>query len=380
VKTARQTEAPTRKQLSKRERETRQRRLLYIVAAVTAVAVIAVLGFGFYQEYVVKPSAPIAVVNGKPITTREYQTMYKYRRFEADSAMARLQNSLAGLDPTAEDQQFLVEYVQQQIQQLQMNLISLPTQVLDDMVDDEIVRQESAKRGITVMSEELQEEIEQQFGYLRNPPTPVPTPTPITETLEIATPTPTEVPMTLEEFQQNYNQYVVAVRQNAGFSEVAFRKLFESTLYRTKLQEALAEEVPLTAEQAHARHILVQTEDEANKVLERLAAGEDFAAVADEVSTDTTEGGDLGWFPRGWMVPEFEEAAFALQPGETSGIVQTSYGYHIINMIERDPNRLLDEASLAQTKASALDDWLAQERLSEGVKKYWSSDKVPLVG
>jgi parvulin-like peptidyl-prolyl isomerase len=173
---------------------------------------------------------------------------------------------------------------------------------------------------------------------------------------------------------------VVALRKNASFGEPAFRRLFESSIYRTKLQDALAEEVPLTAEHVHARHILVQTEEEAKKVLERLQAGEDFAALAKELSLDTgtkEDGGDLGWFPRGQMVTEFEDAAFALQPGQTSDLVQTSYGYHIINLIERDANRALDETMLEQKKAAALDDWLTEQRASEAVQSFWSSEKVP---
>lgn len=369
----------SKRQLSKKEREERQKRLVIVFAAVTVAAVLLVLAFGFYQEYIAKPSAPVATVNGKPISTRDYQAMVRYRRFEQASMIARLQNQLSLLDPTAEDQQFLVEYFQSQIQQLQENASSLPIDVLDEMIDDELIRQEASARNITVTADELQEDIEQQFGYIRNPPTP--TPTPITTTLETdVTPTPTEAPMTLEEFQQNYNQYVVAVRQNANLSETAFRRLFESSLYSAKLQEALAEEVPLTAEQVHARHILVATEEEANDVLARLEGGEDFAALAEELSEDTgsaEEGGDLGWFPRGLMVTEFEEAAFALEPGQTSDPVQTAYGYHIINVIERDANRLLDESILEQKKASALQDWLAEQRQSEAVESYWSSEKVP---
>lgn len=372
-------EVLTKRQLSKKEREARQKRIVSILALVTAAAVLLVLAFGFYQEYVVKPCAPVATVNGKPISTRDYQAMVKYQRFEQASMIARLQDQLSQLDPTAEDQQFLVQYIQQQIQQQQYNEASLPTDVLDAMIDDELVRQEAGKRNITVTADELQEEIEQQFGYIRNPPTP--TPTPITATVGITvTPTPTEVPMTLEEFQQNYSQYVVALRKNADFGEPAFRRLFESSLYRTRLQDALAEEVPLTAEHVHARHILLKTEEDAKKVQERLQAGEDFSALAKELSEDTgskEEGGDLGWFPRGQMVTEFEEAAFALQPGQTSDPVQTSYGYHIINVIERDASRALDETMLEQKKASALEDWLTEQRASEAVQSFWSSDKVP---
>ena len=369
AKRSKQTTSLSKKQLSRREREEQQKRILYIIAGVTLVTVIAVLGFGFYHEYVVKPSSPVALVNGKPISTRDFQLMVQYRRLDMASQIAMLQDQLARLDPTAEDQQFLVQYLQQQIQQLQSQESDLPGQALDDMIDDELIRQEAAKRGITVTAEEVQEEIERQFGYERNPPTP--TPTPITATVAItATPSPTVPLMTEEEFQRNYSEYVVALRKNAGFSEAAFRALFESSVYRSKLQEALAEEAPTTAEQVHARHILVETEEEAREVLERLEAGEDFATLANELSQDPgAEDGDLGWFPRGQMVTEFEEAAFALQAGETSEPVQTTYGYHIIQLIERDPDRPLDEAILERQKASALEDWLEEQRQSDAVER-----------
>ena len=367
----------SKKHLSRREREQRQRRMLFIGGAIVLVVIVSVLAVGFYQEYVARPSTPIAVVNGQVITTREYQFMVKYRRFDLAGQMALVQDQLSRLDPTAEDQQFLIQYFQQQSQQLQTQGFSLPTQVLDDMVDDELVRQEAARRGITVVPEEVQQEIERQFGYDRTPPTP--TPTPITSTVAITlTPTPTQPPMSEEDFQKNYGEYISALRKNAGFTEATFRSLFESSLYHQKLQDSLAEEVPATAEQVHARHILLETEEEAEEVLEGLQAGEDFAALADELSIDTsTEGGDLGWFPRGQMVSEFEDVAFALGSGETSDIVETSFGYHIINLIERDENHLLDEAILEQRRASALEEWLAEQRYSDGVERYWSSDKVP---
>ncbi|HOU25081.1 MAG TPA: peptidylprolyl isomerase [Anaerolineae bacterium] len=305
--------------------------------------------------------------------------MVKYNDYELRSTIARAQSQLDSLDATNEDQTFLVSYMQQQIQQLRTKRSSVGLDTYDQMVDDELIRQEAARRGIQITAEELQLEIEQQFGYDRNPPTP--TPTPITATVDSSvTPQPTRAPMTQTEFETNYGSYVAALRKNLAFSEQTFRRLFESSLYHTKLQEALALEVPASEEQVHARHILVATEDEANKVLERLHAGEDFAALAKELSTDTgskEEGGDLGWFPRGMMVTEFENATFALQPGQTSEPVKTSFGYHIINVIERDANRPLDEATLDQKKSRALDNWLTTQRNSGTVISYWSSAKVP---
>lgn len=92
-------------------------------------------------------------------------------------------------------------------------------------------------------------------------------------------------------------------------------------------------------EEVHARHILVKTEDEANAVLKQLADGGDFQAIAKEKSQDPgskDNGGDLGFFAKGQMVPEFEAEAFALKPGETSTkAIKTQFGYHIIKVEER---------------------------------------------
>ena len=85
----------------------------------------------------------------------------------------------------------------------------------------------------------------------------------------------------------------------------------------------------------HARHILVATEDEAKAVLARIKAGEDFGKVADEMSKDTgSKGGDLGWFTKDKMVPEFADAAFKLKPGEISAPVKSPFGWHIIQVEE----------------------------------------------
>lgn len=87
----------------------------------------------------------------------------------------------------------------------------------------------------------------------------------------------------------------------------------------------------------NAAHILVATEEEANAVKARIEAGEDFAAVAQEVSTDTgsgAAGGELGWFTQGMMVEPFEAAVMAMEPGTLAGPVQTQFGWHIIRLNE----------------------------------------------
>jgi peptidyl-prolyl cis-trans isomerase C len=89
-------------------------------------------------------------------------------------------------------------------------------------------------------------------------------------------------------------------------------------------------------DKVHCAHILVKTETEAKAILERLNKGEKFSNIAKEASLCPSgkKGGDLGTFGRGKMVKEFEQAAFALQRGQISGIVKTKFGYHIIKRLE----------------------------------------------
>jgi peptidyl-prolyl cis-trans isomerase C len=126
-------------------------------------------------------------------------------------------------------------------------------------------------------------------------------------------------------------------------------------------------------EEVHARHILVASEDEAKKVIEELGKGGDFAALAKAHSTDSgaAQGGDLGFFKKGDMVPEFADAAFALKPGETTKApVHTQYGWHVINVIEvrQAPPPTLEQAH----------DQVRQELIQEGVKKVVAEAKAGL--
>ncbi|MGH6900040.1 MAG: peptidylprolyl isomerase [Geminicoccaceae bacterium] len=101
----------------------------------------------------------------------------------------------------------------------------------------------------------------------------------------------------------------------------------------------LKDEAGFAQEEVHARHILVGSEDQAKEVIAELAGGADFAALAGDHSVDPSarsNGGDLGFFRRGQMVPEFAEAAFALEPGQrTEAPVQTQFGWHVIEVLDR---------------------------------------------
>jgi peptidyl-prolyl cis-trans isomerase C len=88
----------------------------------------------------------------------------------------------------------------------------------------------------------------------------------------------------------------------------------------------------------HAHHILVATEDEAKAAHKRVKGGEDFSKVATEVSKDPgAKGGDLGWFTKDRMVPEFGDAAAKMEPGQISDPVKTQFGWHVIKLDEKRP-------------------------------------------
>jgi parvulin-like peptidyl-prolyl isomerase len=144
-----------------------------------------------------------------------------------------------------------------------------------------------------------------------------------------------------------------------------FREAIRRQLLVQAATDTIAAQVPGTAEQVHARHILVGNLDLANTLHEQIISGMDFAELAKNYSQDystNSSGGDLGWFPRGILtVIEVENTAFSLQPGQTSAVVQSRLGYHIIQTLEREAARPLSPAALETLRRQAVQQWLAQQ-------------------
>ncbi len=399
-------QTPTKKQLaiSKKDRD-RQRWVVIGVIGVAALVVL-VLIFGFVQVYVLQPNSPIAKVDGVPISNALYQKMYRFQSYQFNQNLAQLQRQQAQYAGD-EKQKFMYDYLTQNIQQLQSRQATMPQDVLNTLIDDELIRKEAAKRGISVTPDEVQSEIQRQFGYDANPPTPTATPTLTATQVITITPTPTTAPMTKNEFDQLYSGSLSEFQKVANFTDADFRELVSNSLIRDKLQKVLAAEVPTTTEQIHVSHILIATKQptdttglsaeqvtalrqaadaeaktKAEAVLKRVTTGgEDFATVAKEVSDDTgskDQGGDLGWHPRGDMVPEFEAVAWRLKPGEIyTDVVQTQYGYHIIKLDGYDKNHPLSAYALQTRQSQALDEWLAKARQAAKIENFWSADRVP---
>lgn len=250
----------------------------------------------------------VATVNGQPITIEAFRR--ELARWEAGQAALGFQIADQG---------------------------GYEQQVLDMMIDDVLIRQRAEQQGIVVTDDEVNAAINQMIAD------------------------------TGQEYFDNWlaiNYYTLD----------EFREVMRLSMIATKLTDPVIANVPTTAEHVHARHILVNTEDEANEVMSRLQNGEDFAALAAEYSVDVTtrdNGGDLGWFPRGGLlVPEVEEVAFSLQPGNTSPIVRSAWGYHIIQVLEFDPARPVDEATHQRLVEQTLKEWRLSLRDGAQIEQY----------
>ncbi len=123
----------------------------------------------------------------------------------------------------------------------------------------------------------------------------------------------------------------------------------------------------------HARHILVPTEEEAKAALARVKKGEDFAKVADEVSKDPgSQGGDLGWFTKDKMVPEFAAAAFKMEPGQISDPVKSEFGWHVIK-VEGKREKAFPPFDQVKDQVSR---YVAQKAQSDDIAKLRETAKI----
>ena len=314
----------------------------------------------------------LAVVNGENITVRQFREEYNLERTRLRLQLNQVQNS--GFD--------LQQLSQQEPYKTWISEFNVPDQlglrIINDMVDDRLVAQEASVRNISVNDAAIQKEIEAYFGFdptavamigadptetpeptitptpfVSPTPTVIPTVTPIPtqgesdESQEDAEPTvtpqPTVVEPTLsaeevrENFEENQDSYRSFLSIN-GIAENSIDSFFE----RMALEALLADD--LVGEEgrllyADVRHILVETEEDAESALGALRTGESFADLARAISTDPgsgARGGELGEAFVGNYVPEFRQAIESAEIGELVGPVQSEFGYHILQVRSKE--------------------------------------------
>lgn len=213
-------------------------------------------------------------------------------------------------------------------------------EVLQKMIYDELMETLARKHGIKVTSEDLdamQAELVSQVG-------------------------------SEEELEKN-------VREFFNWDLETFRK---RVVYSDVLRDKLQKELPLSEKNVK------EAEKKANEVLVEVKKGEksfeELAQVYSEDPGSAAQGGDLGWFPRGVMVKEFEDAAFSLNPGEISDLIKTDFGYHIIKLNQKKSAEEADDgveqisASHILIKTKTFDDYLAELEKSALIYKFVALD------
>jgi peptidyl-prolyl cis-trans isomerase C len=146
-----------------------------------------------------------------------------------------------------------------------------------------------------------------------------------------------------------------------GYTDAGFRSELRRQIAAAWMRDQITASVPNTAEQVHVKQILLYNVGDAQQALGYLQGGWNFDDLAAQYDPATK--GELGWFPRGYLPDQgIEEAAFALQPGQYSAIIQDETGYHILFVVERDPARLLSPDALLTLQEGAVQSWLSQRR------------------
>ncbi len=254
-----------------------------------------------------------ARVNGEAITLEEYRAQsFPAMKFYVDQ----------GVDPSTADGQ--------------AQLLAVRRQVLDDMINQKLIDHYAAAAGITVPDSEVDASMTALMESVGGP--------------------------------DAFADYLTGAQTSAEQA----REQERQRLIGQRVVAVAVGEVPTRTLHVHARHILCAAKAACEAARARITAGEDFAAVAKDVSEDTTSarrGGDLDWVARG-MLPgrDFEDALFSLDPGQLSPVVKSEFGYHVIEVLEVDPDRPLDETQQFQLRERRFLDWVDGQRATAEVE------------
>jgi len=273
-------------------RKIRKNMKFIIILLVAFFGISIFYGLGQYRSSQ-RQTYYIAEVNELGITSNQLQSAFLNAISQYDDAV------LSSLDQSA--------------------IVSFKKNILDQLIDYELIYQQAQKEKVKISNDEINLEIDKIKDNFSSP----------------------------EEFDEALKaNNITLVRLK---EDIKRQLMINSILEETRNQVSVSDEELLEyynenkesflePEQVHARHILVETEEEANNLLLQLKEGlTDFAELAKEksIGPSAPSGGDLGFFAIGQMVKEFEDAAFSLEPGEISGVVQTQFGYHIIKCEEK---------------------------------------------
>jgi hypothetical protein len=393
--------------VSRYERERRIRKYVVIGSIIVAILVIALIGAFVYQQFVYEPNRAAAIVGGESISVTQVQSAEKlgfanlqYSYSQLASAVQQLQQS------NSQDSSFLLQYYQQQLQQVvsQASPDTIGRNALQSLVDQKLIRQEAARRGITVTQAEVQHEFQVALGYYSPTLTPFPTYTPFTPeptltptvtatpvatakpitTTQAVTPTATQGPLPtatqrlqptsisiadLEQGQKNGEDYY----KNLGYSPDEFLRVYETSLLTTKLKDVIAKEVPTMTQHYKFDYVRFNEVATATQYLKLLSTQQiTFEAMISQANTITQPvpigyGGNNDWTSKDTVASQFgDETVAQLESAplnQPTGVItsQLTGGYFILLPLGREV-REMNSSDLSQAQSKAYTDWLSAAR------------------
>ncbi|HEY43725.1 MAG TPA: hypothetical protein G4O11_07055 [Anaerolineae bacterium] len=319
----------------------------------TVLLVIGLIVYGVVDIKLIQPRQPVAVIDEQEISRRDFHT--------------RVRLALSpGIDS-----------------------ISVGYQILSEMIDDLIIKQEANQLGITVSEAEVELEMEHRFGFFsEGTPTPMPTKTPdptilvettATPTVEpsptigpTTTPRPTATPFTREAYEERRADFFGNLAELYGATEKDYRAYIEAQLYRERVIETFGDDVERVQEQVWLGQIQVADRETLDEIITRLDDGENWDDLAAELSQDSLtkdSGGDLGWLTWDNVTGRFGEeglAVFQTPIGDILDPLETQLGWHLIQVIDRG-ERPLDDEAFQQAVIGEFSDWLTLKRETHDV-------------
>ena len=276
--------------------------------------------FGYYPNGTPTAGPTSEPFEATPTVSEEQLAILRY----TDTPMPTAEQTEETVETASNDASETVEEVISEAKEtLEENVNDTVTEVSESVEEaiEEVVEETAAETETAVVEETVEEASETVEEAVEETAEPTPAPTPTVYT---------------EEMFKQYETYYFA--NNFNYDKEFLKKELKYELLKDKVEDKIETTVPRSTDMVWARHILVETEEEALAALERIKNGEEWGDVAAEVSTDSTasKGGDLGWFTEGTMVQEFNDAAFAQEVGTISDPVKTDFGYHLIKVIAHE--------------------------------------------
>ena len=312
----------SRRQILQRQRQKRIKLGTVIAGVVLALMILSIPAYGYYQQFVAPGLEVIVRVNDTTINTNQYLKLLKVRVALQDKP-----------DYSTE-----------------------PLQLVQDLVNQELIRQGAPRLNLFVSDQELTQELKNRaFGDQK----------------------PDEGLSETDKESQFKTAYAAQLRK-LGLTDQEYRRIVSIELLREKLRDKLGQQIPAVAEQVHARAMVLDNSADADKAAARLKAGEKFENLNKELSTDSDlkgKDGDLGWMPKGIMGSEFDNAVFQLAPKAIANPVPLTGGYYVIEVLEKSNAMEISKDNLEKLKDAALNNWLEEEEKQNKVERIFNSDK-----